>query len=88
MFCLVRFFLCFVFCLDPDRAKIRPAVVQNRVYASKQWGKAVRDVCQKHGILYQGFSILTANRHVMNHPFVKVVSGGLGLELGLGLGED
>ncbi len=41
------------------------AFVQNRCYADRQWDRAVRAVCDEHGIIYQGFSLLTANRHVL-----------------------
>lgn len=44
-------------------ARIKPAYVQNRCYARTQWDRAVRDVCNEHGIIYQGFSLLTANRN-------------------------
>jgi diketogulonate reductase-like aldo/keto reductase len=43
-------------------AQVKPSFVQNRCYASTQWDQAVREVCKKHDILYQGFSLLTANR--------------------------
>jgi diketogulonate reductase-like aldo/keto reductase len=29
------------------------------------WDKDVRDLCQTHNIVYQGFSLLTANREVL-----------------------
>jgi diketogulonate reductase-like aldo/keto reductase len=41
------------------------AFVQNRCYAERQWDRAVRTVCDEHGIIYQGFSLLTANKHVL-----------------------
>jgi diketogulonate reductase-like aldo/keto reductase len=44
-------------------ARIKPAYVQNRCYARTQWDVMVRDVCRDHGIVYQGFSLLTANRN-------------------------
>ena len=51
-------------------ARIRPAFVQNRCYAERGWDAGVRAVCERHGIRYQGFSLLTANRHVLAHPDV------------------
>ena len=39
----------------------RPAFVQNRCYARKGWDRDVRALCQREGIVYQGFSLLTAN---------------------------
>jgi diketogulonate reductase-like aldo/keto reductase len=44
---------------------IKPAYVQNRCYARTQWDMKVRDVCREHGIIYQGFSLLTANRNAL-----------------------
>lgn len=40
----------------------RPHFIQNRCYASKGWDKEVRLLCAANGIIYQGFSLLTANR--------------------------
>ncbi len=51
-------------------ANVRPAFVQNRCYARTGWDTLVRGVCDEHGITYQGFSLLTANRQVMSHPRV------------------
>ncbi len=47
-----------------------PAFVQNRCYAQLGWDRQVRAFCQKHNIIYQGFSLLTANVGVLRHPFV------------------
>jgi diketogulonate reductase-like aldo/keto reductase len=43
-------------------AEVPPAFVQNRCYARSGWDERVRSFCREHGILYQGFSLLTANR--------------------------
>lgn len=45
-------------------ANVPVSFVQNRCYAERGWDRAVRDVCAEHQIVYQGFSLLTANRHV------------------------
>jgi diketogulonate reductase-like aldo/keto reductase len=50
---------------DLEKAKIKPQVVQNRCYASRGWDRAVRERCLADGIVYQGFSLLTANPHVV-----------------------
>jgi len=50
------------------------AFVQNRCYADRQWDRAVRAVCDEHNILYQGFSLLTANRHVLAHPKIGAIA--------------
>lgn len=48
-----------------ERAKHKPMVVQNRCYAALGWDKNVREICRRHGVIYQGFSLLTANRAVL-----------------------
>jgi diketogulonate reductase-like aldo/keto reductase len=45
-----------------------PAFVQNRCYARLGWDREVRAYCREHDIIYQGFSLLTANRQVLGHP--------------------
>jgi diketogulonate reductase-like aldo/keto reductase len=50
------------------QARIQPQFVQNRCYASQGWDRAVREFCTANGLVYQGFSLLTANRQVLDHP--------------------
>lgn len=50
------------------QARIRPSFVQNRCYAARRWDYRVRRFCTAHGIVYQGFSLLTANRDALVHP--------------------
>jgi len=50
---------------------VAPAFVQNRCFASRGWDRYVRSFCQEHKIIYQGFSLLTANIEVLRHPFVN-----------------
>ena len=45
-----------------------PAFVQNRCFARFGWDRDVRAYCKERNILYQGFSLLTANREVLQHP--------------------
>jgi len=45
-----------------------PAFVQNRSFARLGWDREVRSFCQQRKIVYQGFSLLTANREVLQHP--------------------
>jgi diketogulonate reductase-like aldo/keto reductase len=47
-----------------------PAFVQNRCFARLGWDRAVRAFCREYGIVYQGFSLLTANREVLRDPVV------------------
>ena len=51
-----------------ERARIRPQFVQNRCYAVRGWDLEIRDFCRANGIVYQGFSLLTANRAALIHP--------------------
>jgi len=56
-----------------------PAFVQNRCYASAGWDRAVRAFCGLHGIRYQGFSLLTANREVSKGAVVSKIARRLGV---------
>src|SRR3984893_438526 len=47
-----------------------PAFVQNRCYARLGWDRAARSFCRDHKIVYQGFSLLTANQEVLHHPLI------------------
>lgn len=51
-------------------ARVRPQFVQNRCYASRGWNRDVRQFCTANNIIYQGFSLLTANREILGHPVV------------------
>lgn len=51
-------------------AEVKPAMVQNRCYASRGWDRDVRAFCASRGMVYQGFSLLTANVDVLGDPFV------------------
>jgi diketogulonate reductase-like aldo/keto reductase len=47
-----------------------PAFVQNRCFARLGWDRDVRLFCSERKIIYQGFSLLTANPEVLQHPLV------------------
>jgi diketogulonate reductase-like aldo/keto reductase len=47
-----------------------PAFAQNRCYARLGWDREVRLFCNERQIVYQGFSLLTANAEVLRHPVV------------------
>ena len=57
-----------------DKARIKPMTVQNRCYAIRGWDMAVREYCLAHKIVYQGFSLLTANPHVVGNPRVSAIA--------------
>ncbi len=51
-----------------------PRFVQNRCYAVRGWDREVRSFCKEQNIVYQGFSLLTANPDVLGHPFVREIA--------------
>jgi diketogulonate reductase-like aldo/keto reductase len=51
-----------------------PAFVQNRCFARLGWDRDVRAFCAHRGIVYQGFSLLTANPEVLRHPLVAAIA--------------
>jgi diketogulonate reductase-like aldo/keto reductase len=51
-----------------EHGNIKPMVVQNRCFAALGWDKEVRQICRTHGVIYQGFSLLTANREILIYP--------------------
>ena len=61
-----------------QRANHKPMVVQNRCFAALAWDQQVREICRAHNIIYQGFSLLTANREVLVDPQVQRIARGLG----------
>lgn len=56
------------------KAKHKPMVVQNRCYAAFGWDKEVREICRTQHIIYQGFSLLTANREVFINPVIRAMA--------------
>jgi diketogulonate reductase-like aldo/keto reductase len=68
-------------CYDPDqlaqlhqRARVKPAIVQNRFYAATEYDPEVRALCRRHGILYQSFWTLTANPQVLGHNTLQTLA--------------
>jgi diketogulonate reductase-like aldo/keto reductase len=56
-----------------------PTFVQNRCFARLGWDREVRRFCRGRKIVYQGFSLLTANVDVLHHPLI----GGLAAKGGV-----
>jgi diketogulonate reductase-like aldo/keto reductase len=48
--------------------------VQNRCFARTGWDRSVRRICAEHGIVYQGFSLLTANERELSTPEVRRIA--------------
>lgn len=57
-----------------ELAEVAPTFVQNRCYASRGWDAAVRQRCDGAKIVYQGFSLLTANRDALARESVKAIA--------------
>jgi diketogulonate reductase-like aldo/keto reductase len=55
-----------------------PAFVQNRCFARLGWDREVRAFCAERGIVYQGFSLLTANPEVVRHRLVAGIAARAG----------
>ncbi len=54
-----------------SRAVVQPSFVQNRCFARLGWDRTVRAFCGDNGIVYQGFSLLTANVRELQHPVFR-----------------
>jgi diketogulonate reductase-like aldo/keto reductase len=51
-----------------------PTFVQNRCYARFGWDRDVRLFCRERRIIYQGFSLLTANAEILRHPLITGIA--------------
>jgi diketogulonate reductase-like aldo/keto reductase len=61
-----------------EASKTKPMVVQNRCYAVTGWDRQVREICGNHGIVYQGFSLLTANLEAFEDPAFRAIAARVG----------
>jgi len=59
-------------------ANVKPMAVQNRCFAVTGWDLEVREICKANGIIYQGFSLLTANPQVLADREVILIARRLG----------
>lgn len=55
-------------------ARVKPMFVQNRCFAALGWDAQVRALCREQGVLYQGFSLLTANGQVLADPRLHAIA--------------
>lgn len=62
--------------MESTRAEL-PAFVQNRCFARFGWDRDVRAFCRKRKIIYQGFSLLTANREVVGSAAIAELASAL-----------
>ena len=56
------------------KARHKPMVVQNRCYAAFGWDQAVREICRSNNIIYEGFSLLTANTGIFAEPAIRTMA--------------
>ena len=61
-----------------DLAETKPAFVQNRCFARDGWDRQIRAFCREHEIVYQGFSLLTANGRELHAPEVAQIAERVG----------
>lgn len=57
-----------------NEANIKPMVVQNRCFAALGWDREVRSFCNTNHIVYEGFSLLTANPFVLSNQRVRQIA--------------
>lgn len=60
-------------------ARVKPRFAQIRCYAARGWDADIRAFCAGAGIVYQGFSLLTANPQVLAHPDLGAIAANHGL---------
>ena len=57
-----------------QQAKIKPMIVQNRCFANRGWDLHLREFCKAKDIIYQGFSLLTANIDVLRSTQLSTIA--------------
>jgi diketogulonate reductase-like aldo/keto reductase len=50
---------------------VKPTFLQNRCFTVTGWDKEVREFCNSHDIIYQGFSLLSANQRYLSDAFIR-----------------
>jgi diketogulonate reductase-like aldo/keto reductase len=60
-----------------DGAKVKPSFAQIRCYARTAWDREIREYCDEKKIIYQAFSLLTANREALLAPAILEIAGRL-----------
>jgi diketogulonate reductase-like aldo/keto reductase len=56
------------------QAKHKPEYVQKRCFASTGWEMEIRAICREHNILFQPYSILTANKRELRKPSMTSIA--------------
>ena len=55
-------------------ARIRPTFVQNRCFAAARWDEGVRTLCHAENVVYQGFSLISGNRNLLQTSYVRNIA--------------
>ena len=55
-------------------ARIKPEYVQKRCFANTGWEQEIRKICKENGIIFQGYSILTANRYLYKDATMRRIA--------------
>lgn len=64
-----------------EKVDVKPAFVQNRCFARNQWDAEIRNLCQRNDIIYQGFSLLTANAAELDRMEIRQITDRVGCSL-------
>ena len=56
------------------KSDIKPAILQNRFYATTDYDKEIRQWCDTHNVIYQSFWSLTANPGIVGGKTLDVLS--------------
>jgi diketogulonate reductase-like aldo/keto reductase len=54
-----------------EEARVKPSVIQNRLYEDTNFDKEIRAFCKEKGIYYQSFWTLSANPHILSDEMVQ-----------------
>ncbi len=57
-----------------EKARVKPSFAQIRCYARNGWDIEIRKYCREKNIVYQGFSLLTANKEHLNGSRIKDIA--------------
>ena len=55
-------------------ARVKPEYVQKRTFARTGWEREIRSICREHGLVYEAYSLLTANRAVLADDRVAAIA--------------
>jgi len=64
-----------------EKSEVTPAFVQNRCFAKAGWDVEIRRLCRANNIIYQGFSLLTANSAELNRREIHEVARRVGYSI-------